>query len=374
MKFLNLYLVILLFSAFFLFSVKCDIGTTYDSGEYEAAAASFHSSGKLVGSKGAPYTDWPPLYPITLSVFGNYIHGFAVVVNLLCLLFSIILWIGMAQNYLKEYLIFYGILLSLSTPLLLISSFLWSESLFLLLLSVYMHLLFQYCKTQSIKWLLWATLAGFFMLLTRTVGITLVGGVVIAFAISYKNFDKKTIGAMLIHFLVASSGLLCWLAYTGIFFKKGNIISDLLFYTSIYKNVLTFARELSSWFIPNLQNATLSLIITTAVAIITIMAYRPGDFFIKILVGMGAAYCSMFIFLSVNDSDMSRYMAVLYPAIMLLLVSVLKKLISTRPSWKKPLYIVLILWLSYPLIRISHNALRFHQNNCSTPSSGLIKF
>jgi len=375
MKVFKLYLLPpLLFAAFFLFSVNCDIGTTYDSGEYEAAAMSFHSSGKLMGSKGNPYIDWPPLYPITLSLFSGHLHGFASCLNLFCLLASIILWIRIAKNYLGEYLIFYALLLSLSTSLLLIGSFLWSESLFLFLLSVYIWLLYEYSKNRSIKWLVWASLVGFFMLLTRTVGITLVGGVALAFVVSGHEFGKKGRAMALIHFIIIASGLAGWLAYTGLFFKRDNIVSDLLFHTGIYENILTFSFEVSSWFIPNLQNSILSLFITAAVVAGIAVVYGVSDFFIKILMCSIAAYCSMFIFLSVNSSDMGRYMAVVYPTVLLLLFMALKKLISARPSWKRPMLFVLILWMSYPLVRISYNALRFHQNNCRTPSSGLIKF
>ena len=376
MKLLKLYLLpLFLFSAIFLFSVHCNIGTTYDSGEYEAAAVSFHSSGKLMGSYGKPYVDWPPLYPVVLSFFTKYLHGFAIILNLFCLLISMVLWIWMAEDYLAEYLPLYGILLALSTSLLLIGSFLWSESLFLLLLSVYVKLLQQFYKTRVTKWLILASLAGFLMLLTRTVGITLAGGAAIAFVASYKEFDKKVWRMLLLHFMVVVSGLLAWLIYTGNFARKDHVVSYLFLHHSIYENVLTPAKELSTWLIPDLQNPFFQLTITALVlGGIGIGYWASRLLFARILFWMIASYSAVFIFLSVFPYDIARYMAVLYPSIMLLLVSAFKRIVIVFPNRKRLLVLTLIIWMSYPLVRISYNALRFHCNNCGTSSTSLMKF
>ncbi len=376
MKLLKLYLLpLFLFSAFFLFSVHCNIGTTYDSGEYEAAAVSFHSSGKLMESDAKPYVDWPPLYPVVLSFFTNQLHDFATVLNLFCLLVSMALWIRMAEDYLAEYLPLYGVLLALSTSLLLIGSFLWSESLFLLLLSVYVKLLQQFCKTRITKWLILASLAGFFMLLTRTVGVTLGGGAAIAFAASYKEFDKREWSALLLHFVFVVSGLLGWLIYTGSFTREDHVISYLFLHHSVYENILTPAKELSCWLVPGLQNPFLQLLITALVlGGISIGHWVSRSVFTRVLIWMIAVYCAVFIFLSVFPYDIGRYMAVLYPPIILLLLNAFKKLVIIFPNRKRLLVLILIIWMSYPLVRISYNALRFHRNNCGTSSTSLMKF
>ena len=362
-------LPLIVFSGFLLFSTWCGIGKTYDSQHYEAAAKSFYSCLKFIQKDGKPFSEWPPLYPIALSLFSNHIDTYAAVLNLICILISISLWINMAEEYLKDYILIYGLTLSLSTSLLMISSFLWSESLFLLFLSLYLKLLQVYFKTKHYKWLLLSSIAGFLMLLTRYAGLPIVAGVAVTFLFSGKSINVKTIKFLIAHFLIVIIGIVYWYYSTHKFIELSGI------HTSIYTNITPLVNELSYWFLPDLKIALLRWIITILIILVILYAHiKTNSLFVKMLVYQAAIYCLMFTVLLYDFSEMSRLMAVLYPSIVLIIFIAVKNLTINYPNRKKIFLIIIILWISYPLIRISYNALRFHRNNCNAASVSFVKF
>ena len=162
--------------ALFSYATAPGLAGTSDSRLYLHAAHTLRETGQLLNPDGTPYRYWPPLYPVLLAVAGSLpgirmLHG-------ACLLGSLLLWSWLGRQLLPtRRAVVLPILLALSTPWLLVSKFVWSESLFILLFAAYAACLFHWLRSGLGAWWLAATVAGFFMPLERTLGLFLLAGI-----------------------------------------------------------------------------------------------------------------------------------------------------------------------------------------------------
>ena len=162
--------------ALFLYVAAPGLGGTSDSRLYLHAAQTLRETGQLLNPDGTPYRYWPPLYPALLAAVGSpvgirMLHG-------ACLLGSLGLWSWLGRQLLPaRRALVLPVLLALSTPWLLVSKFIWSESLFVLLFAAYAACLFQWLRSGRRRWWLAATAAGFLMPLERTLGLFLLAGI-----------------------------------------------------------------------------------------------------------------------------------------------------------------------------------------------------
>jgi hypothetical protein len=149
--------------------------TTSDSVYYLGAAQSLRQTGSLLNPDGSLYRYWGPLYPMLLAVGESTLatrclHGLALVGNL-CL------W-GLAGRKLLPHSRALALpwALALSTAMMVPAAFVWSETVFALLLATYIYTLLQWCRSDHRGWLWVATLAAFFIPLQRTAGMALLAG------------------------------------------------------------------------------------------------------------------------------------------------------------------------------------------------------
>jgi hypothetical protein len=162
--------------ALFLYVAAPGLAGTSDSRLYLHAAQTLRETGQLLNPDGTPYRYWPPLYPALLAVAGSLagirgLHG-------ACLLGSLGLWSWLGRRLLSvRRALVLPLVLALSTPWLLVSKFIWSESLFVLLFAAYAACLFQWLRSGHWVWGLAATAAGFLMPLERTLGLFLLAGI-----------------------------------------------------------------------------------------------------------------------------------------------------------------------------------------------------
>src|SRR6185437_214269 len=207
------------------------------------------------------------------------------------------------------------------------------------------------------------------MLLTRNAGVPFVAGTSLAFLTSAKLKKISALKFLVAHILIVISGLAWWNYHV----HKTIELTGLR--TSLFTNLNPLVNELSYWFFPELSLSPLKWLLIVAVVFAMVLVHqKTKSIFIKLLIYQTAIYCCMFTVLLYDFSEMSRLMAVLYPSIMLLVFMILELLISRYPARKKILIIAAALWLSYPLVRIGHNALNFHRNNCSATTASLFNF
>ncbi|TPG71930.1 hypothetical protein [Hymenobacter nivis] len=183
-------------------------GGTADSYSYLSAARSLRASGQLLGPDGLPYRLWGPLYPALLSVFGSF--GAIRSLYALALLGHLLLWSRAGRRLLPGPRA--GALplaLALSTAVLVPAKFIWSEPVFFLLAAAYSGALLAWLRTNSGRWLGWATLVGCLLPLQRTSGAFLLVGAGVAL-LANGAWRTRSRWQLVAHGLGCASGEVLW--------------------------------------------------------------------------------------------------------------------------------------------------------------------
>ena len=165
-----------------LYTAYSGIGVSPDSIMYASAARSLVDEGALITFNGLPLVDFPVFYPSFLAaiMFVTGVDPFTYGPILNGLMFGGLLylcgWIMQrftATTHLYKCLALIAIMLS--PALLQIYTYLWSETLFILLSLVFMAVFRKYMLTREIKWLLLAALIAAISTITRYAGVTIIG-------------------------------------------------------------------------------------------------------------------------------------------------------------------------------------------------------
>lgn len=170
------------FTIIFFYTRHGGIGLCPDGVVYTTTAQHVVSSCRLVDFRNYSLIEFPALYPLILSaimlltglqplVFGAMLNAF---------LFAIVIYISgwMMERFLYKSKLYKAAILScivLSPGLLEVYSMLWSETIFILLLLLFIIALQRYFKTYSRKALIAAAIITAFACVTRYAGITIIG-------------------------------------------------------------------------------------------------------------------------------------------------------------------------------------------------------
>jgi len=170
------------FTIIILFTRHGGIGISPDSVVYITAAENLRSTLTLADFTRDPLVDFPAFYPLFLSAImfltGLKIIAFASFLN--ALLFAAIIYLSgvIMEQFLyrsKWYKAAFLSCLVFSPALLEVYSNLWSETLFILLLLLFMMAMHRYFQSYSRKALVAAALIASMASITRYAGITLIG-------------------------------------------------------------------------------------------------------------------------------------------------------------------------------------------------------
>jgi hypothetical protein len=199
---------------FFIYATAPGLAGTSDSRLYLHAAQTLRDTGQLLNPDGTPYRYWPPLYPVLLRYCGSLsgiqiLHGS-------CLLGSLLLWSWLGRQLLpvRRALVLPG-LLALSTPWLLVSKFVWSESVFILLFAAYAAALYQWLRTNRWTWWLVVTVVGFLMPLERTLGLFLLAGIGVGLVLKEwrRLLSVRRWRWLVLHLVLSTVGGILWQWY-----------------------------------------------------------------------------------------------------------------------------------------------------------------
>lgn len=199
--------------ALFDYATAPGLAGTGDSGYYLHAADTLRETGHLLSPDGTPYRYWPPLFPVLLSACGSLagvriLHGW-------CLLGSLLLWSWLGRQLLPvRRALVLPILLALGTPWLLVSKFVWAESIFLLLFAAYAVALWQWLRTAQWQWWGVLTVVGVLLPLQRTLGLFLLAGVGAGLLLGgWRRLSARGWGMLSLHLVVGGAGGVLWQWY-----------------------------------------------------------------------------------------------------------------------------------------------------------------
>lgn len=180
-----------------LYTAYSGIGVSPDSIMYASAARSLVDEGALITFNGLPLVDFPIFYPTFLAsvsfitgvdpfTFGPILNG--VMFATLLYLCGWIMQQFVRATHLYKCLVLIAIMLS--PALLQIYTYLWSETLFILLSIIFIVVFRKYMVTRSIIWLVVAALVAAVSTVTRYAGVTIIGagGFILLFD---RNLDVK---------------------------------------------------------------------------------------------------------------------------------------------------------------------------------------
>lgn len=168
--------------AVYIFTSYAGIGISPDSIMYTSAARSFAAHGTLHTFNHIPIVDFPLFYPVFLGILKLITQvdpvAFGAVLNML--LFATLIFLSgfIMQRFVPSSRIYKWLMLAaivLSPAMLQIYSYLWSETLFIIEVLVFLIIFRQYLLTHAGKWLVAAAAIAAVSCITRYAAVTIVG-------------------------------------------------------------------------------------------------------------------------------------------------------------------------------------------------------
>ena len=161
---------------------------TSDSNLYLIIAENVALYGKIIDQNGVEIVYWPPLYPIIISLGYPNLEFWVLVLHGLALIISSSLWTSIFRQLLgKQEAVIASWLYTLSTPLIMIHIFVWSEAIFFLLLTICIRSIILYNKKGQTISLVFISFSGFLMLLQRNAGVFFMPGMLLGLFLLLRN-------------------------------------------------------------------------------------------------------------------------------------------------------------------------------------------
>lgn len=343
-----------------------------DSFHYWAASRSFQLDFTLKAHDGGNYTFWPPLFPIVLSLFGEENYHIFHCITLLSLLYIIYILLKLVSN--RTLALLSSALFSLSVYPYLISSFLWSETIFLLLFYSGLFFYLKWMKDQSQHHFLTIAITLLsFMCLQRNAGIFIVLGLFINSLIAYlKNENKRYFFKMLLTYLIIIIPNMSWNIS-----QKIQHPEEFYFYSSppvmdFFSNLETISTELLRLFMPINDHISPMLLIFAGIAILSI------TFFSRINPTLSTIYLSyIFSFLLIPKFELSetgRFLTPIIPILILQLVYLCKRGYVKLKSGKMKVILsaVIALLIIYNIVRTAKNIKKWNYRSIHHQKSAQI--
>jgi hypothetical protein len=343
-------------------------GITDDSINYLSAASSFPN--ELLKVDGTLYVEWPPLFPILLSLYkltGMSAADFAMIFQGIVFVLNLILTGRLLQPAIhSRYIHFIAmVFLVFSIPLLQSHVFIWSESAFIFLLLLNVYVLVKYLETEKIIYFVYLIFLSMLMSLERKTGLYFIinFGISLLILSPQKSLTKKC----LYSFFYMSIAVLPFILWT---FRKYKI-SGRVFESAYIKpeklavNLEQLLNTISSWLLPN--EIPLAIRISVIIIFIFLIFYIFRSHINLSLVFKGTLIKVSFISLAgylillpltfiyihgetMDDRILSPVYIIGLMSAFLFIDSILENVPANYPA-KKGLMILMTISLCYPIMR-----------------------
>ncbi|MDJ1495190.1 hypothetical protein QNI19_19780 [Cytophagaceae bacterium DM2B3-1] len=365
MNFKLIVLLCLLVSAgMYGYSTWCGLGITYDSQHYLSAASSLLQDGVLKNADGSIYSNWPPLYPVFLALFGTNeflikIGQGIVLLGIVYLTYCIVSQC-ITDKVLRAFLL---IGIAVGTPLMLVNVFVWSEGLFVLL-TLAMYLLFQKYQ-QSPKWplLIGLIIVSNLLCLQRLVGIGVVG--LFGIMLYLNQRDVKKAGC---YIALSWIGVLIWL-WRNIQVEVNPSFVDNVFVASLNKTLYSYIEAIGNWIVPVSLYFSIKVILVIGWLISTGLFLFYKRISVKSFAFqanfLGWSYLFFMIGIGGTLTEIDRFAVPGYIWLIAGFIAIIDTILpqlSRKSRWI--LYVMIVVWLLYPTGRTLKNVVFWHDVNC----------
>jgi hypothetical protein len=348
------------------FAHACGFLVTADSIEYLAAAESFRENTQLLGSDGTPFVYWPPLFPLLLSLFENPLIGLFWI-NTFCQLLAGLIIYELATRELKNFTIsiVFVMLGMFSVHLMMATVFVWSDLIFVCLALCNFYSTYKLLHNRT-YWVLFL-LSGFLMCLQRNAGIFWIAPTC-AWLCWYLTYNlKKRIMISIAAFLVMTAGFWYWNFNHPRQITIGLNKLSMETGTQVMNNLYLIGIALGKLFSPITGAISFFIFVTISAASLYVLRVRLAYHKHLQLIGfIGIVYVlCLSLYDNLDSNDLDRYLLPLVP-IILLFVGLALEDKSKQLSNQKQIIVrgLLILWMSYPLMRTISNVFLWHDMSC----------
>jgi len=251
---------------------KYGAGLTHDSAAYVYAAKGLLTGkGYVYFGYGTPFVQWPPIFPTLLAIMAGigldpisaarFVNAgvFGLIV------FSSGLWFSKhIRNRALAVLGQASVLLSI--PLLYVSTYMWTEPLFVLLIILFLFKLEDFLKYDRLKDLIFSAVFATLACLTRYIGVTAILTGVLLLLIQKRGFLKKLYHVTAFGF-ISCVPLALWILRNYFVFST-TVGSRTASQFTLRQNLEHTFNTAVSWFIPYARLAGIARVLVTAAAVV----------------------------------------------------------------------------------------------------------
>jgi hypothetical protein len=346
----------------------CGLILTDDSLNYLSAARSFSATREFRSPDGTYFVAWPPLFPVILSLFQDP-EKWLWIMNVVLKIFISVTMLAIAQRFIAHRttrLIF--LLVSLcGVHIVMISAFLWSELVFMLLLLSNFVLALKLTRHRTYVILFFIT--GFLLCLQRNAGVFYIIAVSLWLVFDTESTRMKTLRFSAAFFILSISGLSAWVYHVNGLSNEFSFTAYRFLEDPLY-NVTLILSRIGKLFIVGPG----SVLITTSLGILLYAGYILRK---RILIRRDLQLLLMVVITYViglltvgrmDPHEMDRYLSVIIPFLYVFVFAAFDHFIQSAQQARiiRALTIAAILWSLYPLSRTYQNAQLWYKRSCLT--------
>ena len=348
-----------------LFANSNGLGMTHDSIQYWEKSIIFKNTWSLRKAGFTTFLPFQSLEVVLLSILGANALTIMKYLHVLFLGGTVFIHLTIAKEIFKhtKTLIIYALTLVFSTPLLMVHSFLWTEPLFIVLVSLQWYMLWRFFQRKTSKVLVAILLISVIYCWQRKAGMLFSLGLIVVFIAHFASSKKKLAGI-----LVAIS-LAIFILYGGL--GTTNFIGEHPALSSIPLNLKNYFGALGGWIFPLPLNywirTGLFVFLLVVIALVlkkTLpeMEERRKSYIRGIIIIILTYVVIRHFYPRPHADEADRFLAPIYPGMFFLIIFVWEcVLLKTRKAaFRLILPVILALWLIYPVIRTFKNAKQWH--------------
>lgn len=270
----------------------------------------------------------------------------------------------------KVFMVTYLVSVLFGVHLLLVSSFFWSEMIFMALVFISVCMAIDMKNNPANFY--WMMIAGFLFCLQRNAGLFIVSGMCVWLFITVKTSWTKRILKAAIFFMVCTSGLWVWNFYNALTVAGEPAFYEHSFGLHVGTNLFIVLSAFGKLMTPFSSGGetVAGAVVLLGISFLLSSDYRlrgNGDWILLLL--LFVFYVAGFLLLSPLDThEIDRYFSVIIPVFLLLFFRSVEIFIGCV-RWRYFITVCLLLWMIYPLVRTAKNAIRWHERSCLVVSA-----
>ena len=354
-------------------------GLSPDSVVYIGTARNIIAGAGFLSYDGTPMVHFPPLYPALLALIGAILGKDPLLLTNIvnALIFGLIVYLSgvLISKHLSSSLplaIVGTLMILFSTPLFLVSGWVWSEPLFIFFVLLSLIFAESYLSKNNTKSLVLLSSSVALSFITRYVGVTLIIWGVLVIAVFHHGTLKRRIAHLTIFTLISAIPMGIWVirnysvASTLFGFSAGS-------YFPLSQNITLFFFTLVRWYFPGIiaDHRTTMIFVGTVIVIfafanivhswqklkINLRQISPTVLF-SITTGLFVIIYAVFVVISATNTYVSvdsRMISPIYVPLTLLLLILAQAFMEpyreylSKTILNSILFIGIAIWLVYPI-------------------------